>query len=165
MRHAFPPPFLAVCIILLAWAAPARTQAQDYRPNTALGETLSRTPYVKSATNPGGKSILENSCIYKDSFSMSPSTELLDRCDVAAALAQYTAKNGLPDLVTDGSGGRKVLEYRLLHKQNSFYVKVYIGCAGSKTESFAMVECKDEKNRVKPGPPPDDRPFWKKMLP
>ena len=76
MRHAFPPFLLAVLAALAAWA-PIRTQAQDYRPNAALGELLAHTPYVKSGTNPGGGNVLENSCIYKDSFSISPSKEML----------------------------------------------------------------------------------------
>jgi hypothetical protein len=154
---------LLVLTVLLVAAAPAR--GQEYRPHPALGETLSKKEYIRSKTNPGGKSILENSCIYKDSFSLSPSDTLLDRCDVAAATAQYTAQQGLPDLVTDAQGGKKVLEYRLIHNENSYFVKIYIGCTGGKTEAFAMVECKNEKNRAKPGPPPDNRPFWEKVMP
>ncbi|BAH76202.1 hypothetical protein [Solidesulfovibrio magneticus] len=165
MRHAFLPRLLAVSIALSPWAIPALTLAQDYRPNTALGELLAHMPYVKSGTNPGGKNVLENSCIYKDSFSISPSKEVLERCDVAGAVAEFTAKNGPPDLVSEAPGGKKLLEYRLLHGGNSYFVKIYVACAGGKTEIFAIAECKEEKNRVKPGPPKDDRSFWKKMLP
>jgi hypothetical protein len=165
MRHAFPSRLLAVAIALLPWAAPTLTLAQDYRPNAALGELLAHTPYVKSGTNPGGGNVLENSCIYKDSFSISPSKIVLDRCDVAGAVAEFTAKNGPPDLVSEAPGGKKVLEYRLLHGGNSYFVKIYVACGGTKTEVFAVSECKEEKNRVKPGPPKDDRAFWKKILP
>ena len=155
---------LPLCVLVLLTLLAAPVRGQDYRPNTALGELLAKKEYIRSNTNPGGKSILENSCIYKDSFSLSPSEPLLDHCDVAAATAQFTAKNGLPDLVTDAPGGKKVLEYHLLHNENSYFVKIYIGCAAAKTEVFAMVECKVEKNRAKPGPPPDRRPFWQKMI-
>ena len=112
MRHAFPFHLTTVCLALLLWAAP--TLAQDYRPNAALGELLAHTPYVKSGTNPGGGNVLENSCIYKDNFSISPSKIVLERCDVAGAVAEFTAKNGPPDLVSEAPGGKKVLEYRLL---------------------------------------------------
>ena len=165
MRHAFPPRLLTFAVALLLWAAPALTLAQDYRPNAALSELLAHTPYVKSGTNPGGKNVLENSCIYKDSFSISPSKEVLERCDVAGAVAEFTAKNGPPDVVAEAPGGKKVLEYRLLHGGNSYFVKISVACAGTKTEIFAIAESKEEKNRVKPGPPKDDRSFWKKMLP
>ena len=165
MRHAFLPGLFAVLVALAAWTAPIRALAQDYRPNAALSELLAHTPYVKSGTNPGGKNVLENSCIYKDSFSISPSKEVLERCDVAGAVAEFTAKNGPPDVVAEAPGGKNVLEYRLLHGGNSYFVKFYVACAGTRTEIFAIAECKEEKNRVKPGPPKDDRSFWKKMLP
>lgn len=156
---------LAVLVLAAILAVAAPVQGQDYRPNTALGELLAKKEYIRSKTNPGGKSILENSCIYRDSFSLSPSEEVLDHCDVADATARFTSKNGLPVLVTDAPGGKKVLEYHLLHNENSYLIKIYIGCAAAKTEVFAMVECKVEKNRAKPGPPPDNRPFWQKLMP
>lgn len=156
-----------VCIALAVLALacpPLRAQEPPYRPFPALGEMLSKKLYIAQPSNPGGKNILDNSCIYKDSFSLSPSDEVLDRCDAAAATAQFTAKYGRPDATAPAPGGKTLLEYRLLHNENDYYVKVFIGCAGGKTESFAMVECKREKNRAKPGPPRDNRPFWKKIV-
>lgn len=165
----------AVPLAVVLTAGPARAQtpapvqapaqAQDYRPNPALGAILAKKPFIETKTNPGGKGILDNSCIYKDSFSLSPSEVVLDRCDVAGATARFTAQNGPPDQASDAAGGKKLLEYRLLHNENSYLVKVYFSCAQDKTEQFVMVECKKEKNRAKPGRPPDERPFWKKLSP
>lgn len=155
----------ALCCAGLLVLLPGPANSQDYRPNAELGETLAKKPYIKTKTNPGGKGILDNSCIYKDSFALTPSETVLDRCDVAAATAQFIAKNGPPAQASEAPGGKKTLEYRLLHNENSYLVTYHIGCAGEKTELFAMVECKHEKNRAKPGPPPDKRPFWKNMLP
>ena len=166
MRHAFLPGLFAVLVALAVWAPPIRVLAQDFRPNAALGELLAHTPYVKSRTNPGGGNILDNSCIYKDSFSLSPSKMELETCDVAKATADFTAKYGRPDATAPAPGGKTLLEYFLLHNDNSYHVKVFVGCSGGKTETFAMVECKVEKNRAKPGPPPKEgKPFWKQLSP
>lgn len=173
-------PRLAHCIRALALAAalllplgpvparaqtPAPTPAKDYRPNAALGQALAKKPFIETKTNPGGKGILDNSCIYKESFSLSPSEIVSEHCDAAGAAAKFTGQYGPPDQASDADGGKKLLEYRLLHNENSYLVKIYFGCAQGKTEQFALVECKNEKNRAKPGRPPDERPFWKKMSP
>ena len=152
---------LALAFVLAAGPAPA----EDYRVNAALGELLAHKQHLPSPTTPGGRNVLDNSCIYKDSFSLTASDVLLDRCDVAGATARFTAKYGRPDQTSQAKDGKTVLEYFLEFKENRFNVKFFIGCAADKTEGFALVECRREKNRVKPGPPPDDRPFWKKMLP
>ena len=164
MRHAFLSRLPTVCLALLLWAAPAL--AQDYRPNAALGELLAHTPYVKSGTNPGGKNVLENSCIYKESFSLSPNeTVNKEACAVPAAVAKFTAQYGQPAASAPAPGGKTMLEYFLLFNDNSYHVKVFIGCEGAKTETFAMVECKVEKNRVRPELPKDKKPFWKSISP
>ncbi|MHC1790150.1 hypothetical protein [Solidesulfovibrio sp.] len=158
------PVLAALCcagLTLALLAGPAH--GQDYRPNAVLGEALAKQPYIKTKTNPGGKGVLDNSCIYKDSFSMTPSETVLDRCDVAAATAEFTAKYGPPAQTAPAPGGKMSLEYHLLHNENSYLIKYYLGCAGDKTERFAMVECRQEKNRAKPGPPPDNRSLWKKL--
>lgn len=152
---------LACAAALAAGPAPA----QDYHPNDALGQALAKKPFIETKTNPGGKGILDNSCIYKDSFALSPSEVVLDRCDLAGATAKFTTQYGPADQASDAAGGKKLLEYRLLHNENSYLVKVYFSCAKDTTEQFAMVECKVEKNRAKPGRPPDGRPFWKKLSP
>lgn len=150
--------------LLATFACPA-ARAQTYHPNPALGEKLAKTPYITQPSNPGGKNILDNSCIYKDSFALSPSETVLDHCDATAATAAFTAKYGRPDVATPEPGGKTALEYFLLHNDNSYHVKVFVDCAGGKTETFAMVECKRERNRAKPAPPPDRRSFWKKVTP
>jgi len=155
----------AAALALVLAAGPVQAQAQDYRLNDALGQALTKKPYIETKTNPGGRGILDNSCIYKDSFSLTPSEVVLDHCDVAGATAKFIAQYGPPEQTSDAAGGKKLLEYRLLHNENSYLVKIYLSCAQDKTEQFAMVECKNEKNRAKPGPPPDNRPFWKKISP
>jgi hypothetical protein len=154
---------LAVLALLPA-AGPARAQEPAFHPNAALGEMLAKKLYITQPTNPGGKNILDNSCIYKDSFSLSPSEELLDRCDLPAATGQFTAKYGRPDATSPAPGGKTLLEYFLLFNENEYHVKIFLGCAAGKTEAFAMVECKRERNRAKPGPPKDNRPLWKRIL-
>ena len=140
--------------------------AQPYHPYPALGELLAKTKYIAQPANVGGKNILDNSCIYKDSFSLSPSKMELETCDVAKATADFTAKYGRPDATAPAPGGKTLLEYFLLFNDNSYHVKVFVGCSGGKTETFAMVECKVEKNRAKPGPPPKEgKPFWKQLSP
>ncbi|MFP5260222.1 MAG: hypothetical protein ACLGQH_14465 [Acidobacteriota bacterium] len=160
---------VALAAVLLLPAGPARAQApvqaKDYRPNAALGQALAKKPFIETKTNPGGKGILDNSCIYKESFSLSPSEVVLDHCDVAGATAKFTGQYGPPEQASDADGGKKLLVYRLLHNENSYLVKIYIECSQGKTEQFALVECKNEKNRAKPGRPPDERPFWKKLSP
>ena len=132
---------------------------------TRIG-TLAKTKYIAQPANVGGKNILDNSCIYKDSFSLSPSKMELETCDVAKATADFTAKYGRPDATAPAPGGKTLLEYFLLFNDNSYHVKVFVGCSGGKTETFAMVECKVEKNRAKPGPPPKEgKPFWKQLSP
>lgn len=162
-RHTVPSVVAAlVCAATLA-AGPAL--AQDYHPNDALGQALAKKPFIETKTNPGGKGILDNSCIYKDSFALSPSEVVLERCDLAGGTAKFTTQYGPADQASDAGGGKKLLEYRLLHNENSYLVKVYFSCAQNTTEQFAMVECKVEKNRAKPGRPPDGRPLWKKLSP
>lgn len=176
-RRAFAPHLAAVAravvlaAALLLPADPARAQApapapaKDYRPNAALGQALAKKPFIETKTNPGGKGILDNSCIYKESFSLGPSEVVSEHCDVAGATAKFTGQYGPPEQASEADGGKKLLVYRLLHNENSYLVKIYIGCAQGKTEQFALVECKNEKNRAKPGRPPDERSFWKKMSP
>jgi hypothetical protein len=150
--------------VVLCWAAKA--PAQTYHPNDALGELLVKTQYIAQSNNAGGRNILDNSCIFKESFSLSPSKVVLEQCDVARGTAEFTAKYGPPDASAPAPGGKTMLEYFLLFKENSYHVKVFVGCAGGKTETFAMVECKIEKNRAKPGPSPKERKsFWKQLSP
>ena len=156
---------LAGAVALAAVLAAGPALAQDYHPNDALGQALTKKPYIQTKTNPGGRGILDNSCIYKDSFSLTPSEVVLEHCDVAGAAAKFIAQYGPPNQASDAAGGKKLLEYRLLHNENSYLVKVYFSCAQDTTEQFAMVECKNEKNRAKPVPPADNRPFWKKISP
>ncbi|WP_300156980.1 hypothetical protein [Solidesulfovibrio sp.] len=151
------------CLAVLCSAGPAL--AQTYHPNPALGELLSKTLYIVQPTNPGGKNILDNSCIYKDSFSLSPSKPVLEQCDAARGTAEFVAKYGRPDATAPAPGDKTLLEYFLLFNDNSYHVKMFVGCADGKTETFAMVECKVEKNRAKPGPPKDKKPFWKQISP
>lgn len=147
----------------LLWAGPAL--AQNYHPNPALGEMLAKLPYIAQSNNAGGRNILDNSCIFKDGFSLSPSKEVAKQCDVARGTAEFTAKYGPPDASAPAPGGKTLLEYFLLHNDNSYHVKVFVGCADGKTETFAMVECKVEKNRAKPTPRKEERDFWKKLSP
>jgi|GEM_PF-1871543 len=156
---------LAALLAVLCCAAQAAAQTAPtaqtplpYRPNEALGEKLAKTPFVASPSSPGGKDILGNSCIYKDTFSLSPSEELLEHCDIPAALARFTAKYGPPAQAGEAPGGKKLLEYHLEYKDNQYHVRYFVGCAAGKTEAFAMVECTREKNRVMPGGPPGKRP-------
>jgi len=158
-------PSIVAALVCAATLAAGPALAQDYQPNAALGQALAKKPFIETKTNPGGKGILDNSCIYKDSFALSPSEVVLDRCDLAGATAKFTTQYGPADQASDAAGGKKLLEYRLLHNENSYLVKVYFSCAKETTEQFAMVECKVEKNRAKPGRPPDGRPFWKKLSP
>jgi hypothetical protein len=157
---------VATLTILLVFAVCFPALAQDFRPNQALGEKLSKTPYIAQPANPGGKSILDNSCIYKESFSLSPNeTVNKETCAVPAAVAKFTAQYGQPAASAPAPGGKTMLEYFLLFNNNSYHVKVFIGCEGAKTETFAMVECKVEKNRVRPELPKDKKPFWKSISP
>jgi len=156
--------FIGLALLVVLAVTPALAQEPACHPNEALGAMLSKKPYITQPTNPGGKNILDNSCIYKDSFSLSPSEELLDRCAIPEGTSQFTAKYGPPDATSQAPGGKTLLEYFLRHNENDYHVKIFIGCAAAKTEAFAMVECKREKNRAKPGPPPDNRPFWKKII-
>ena len=157
---------ILLAVPLCAVSAPAQTPpasgpppaAPVCRPNEPLGEKLAKTPFVASPSSPGGKNILGNSCIYKDTFSLSPSEALLDHCDIPAALAQFTAKYGPPAQIGDAPGGKKLLEYYLEFKENQYHIKFFIGCAAGKTEVFAMAECLREKNRVMPGGPPGKKP-------
>ncbi|WP_428566134.1 MAG: hypothetical protein ACP59X_05815 [Solidesulfovibrio sp. DCME] len=155
---------LVLLLLVVCCCRPAL--AQTYHPNPALGEMLAKLPYIAQSNNAGGRNILDNSCIFKDSFSLSPSKEVAKQCDAARATAEFTAKYGPPDATSPAPGGKTQLEYFLLFNENSYHVKVFVGCADGKTETFAMVECKVEKNRAKPGPPPKEaRDFWKKLSP
>ena len=137
-------------------AAPAAspTASPVYRADDALGALLAKTKSLSQSGNAGGKNILENSCLYKDSFSMSASEPFLDRCDVSQASGQFIAKYGPPNQTGQAPGGKTVLEYFLTYKENDYHVKIFLGCADQKTETFAIVECIHEKNRFMPGGPP-----------
>lgn len=155
---------LVLVVLALLGASPA--VAQNYHPDPALGDMLAKTPYLAESNNPGGKNILDNSCIYKNGFSLSPSKLTPGTCDPGRAVAEFTAKYGPPDATAPAPGGKTLLEYFLLFNDNSYHVKVFVGCAEGQTETFAMVECKVERNRAKPGPPPRERkPFWKQLSP
>ena len=152
-------------LLLLLAASPAF--AQVYHPNEPLSKTLSHIKSLSMPNNAGGKNILENSCIYKNDFSISENEELLDHCNSSEVVGQFTAKNGQPDRVSQAPGNRTMLEYFLLSKENSYHVSFYIGCDADKTTVFTKVKCVNEKNRVMPGKPPkkhfgfwgdDDRP-------
>lgn len=154
-----------VLIVLFVMATAMPAAAQDFHPYPELGEKLAKTPYLSQPANTGGRNILDNSCIYKDSFALSPNEPLAETCAVPAEVAKFTAKYGQPATSTPAPGGKTMLEYFLLFHNNSYHVKVFIGCAGGKTESFAMVECKVEKERARSGPPKDKKSFWKKLAP
>jgi hypothetical protein len=141
---------LTLVLVLAASAAPAQT----YHANDALGERLVKTPPLSQSGNAGGKNILENSCIYKNTFALSASEDLSDRCDIPREVGKFVSKYGQADQVSMAPGGKQVLEYFLKFKENDYHVKVFIGCAAEKTEVFAMVECVNERNRVMPGGPP-----------
>ena len=144
----------AVLLILTLVLAATPALAQTYRPNDALGELLDKTKNLSQSGNAGGKNILENSCLYKDSFSMSASAEFLDHCDIREATGRFIAKYGPPNQTGQAPGGKTVLEYFLTYKENDYHVKIFLGCADQKTETFAIVECVHEKNRFMPGGPP-----------
>lgn len=146
--------FKTLCTGLLVLASASPVLAQVYHPNDALGELLAKTKSLSMPNNAGGKNILENSCIFKTDFSISASEQLLDHCDIPGAISQFVAKRGQPDQTANAPGGKTVLEYFLVYKENQYHVKIFIGCADAKTETFAMVECVNEKNRVMPGGPP-----------
>jgi len=148
------PLFLVIPALLLWMLAATPTQAQTYRVNAPLGELFAKKTFISMPNNPGGKNILENSCIYKDTFSLSPNETLLDQCNVGEAISQFTTKYGRPDQTSQAPGGRTVLEYFLEYKENQYHVKLFVGCTSGKTDAFAMVECTREKNRVMPGGPP-----------
>lgn len=152
MRHTT----LLFALVLVLAASSAL--AQTYRVNDALGEQLTKKMHTLAQPgNAGGKNILENSCIFKNSFSISESEKLHDQCNIQDAIGQFVAKHGQADQVSVAPGGKTVLEYFLLFKENQYHVKLFIGCAEGKTEIFAMVECVLEKNRVMPGGKPGDR--------
>lgn len=144
----------ALFVIVFLAAVVGQAPAAEYRPNEPLGELLSKTKSLSMPNNAGGHNILENSCLYKPDFSMSPSTEFLDHCDLAGATAQFVAKYGPPAGTGQAPGGKTVLEYFLLFKENAYHVRVFLGCAEGKTETFAIVDCVNEKNRYMPGGPP-----------
>ncbi len=150
---------LAPVLVALAILAASPAPAQTYRVNEALGELLSKQNNLSLPSNPGGKNILEHSCIYKNDFSLSASEKLLETCDVPKAVGEFTAKYGRPDQTAKAQDGRTILEYFLEYKQNQYRVKFYIGCADNATDAFSMVECTLEKNRVPVGGPPKKRPF------
>ncbi|MFU2209378.1 hypothetical protein [Solidesulfovibrio sp. C21] len=155
----------AVLTVLFVLATVIPAAAQDFRPNQALGDLLSKKSYIAQPNNAGGKNILDNSCIFKDSFALSPSEPLDETCNIQAAVAKFTTQYGQPATTAPAPGGKTILEYFLLYNNNSYHVKIFLGCSGGKTESFAMVECKVERNRAKPGPPKDKKSFWKKISP
>jgi hypothetical protein len=138
-------------VLLLATAFPAT--AQVYHPNEPLGKTLSKIKSLSMPNNAGGKDILENSCIFKNDFSISASEQLLDHCNVSEAIGQFTSKNGQPDQTSQAPGNLTVLEYYLLANENAYHVKFFIGCEDAKTTFFVKAECINEKNRVMPGGP------------
>lgn len=144
-------------LALLALALlPQSLPAADFRPNEPLGELLSKTKSLSVPNNAGGKNILENSCLNKKDFSMSASEEFLDHCDLSAARTQFLAKYGPPASTGQAPGGKTVLEYFLRFKENDYHVRIFLGCAEEKTETFAIIECLVERNRFMPGGPPGD---------
>lgn len=143
----------AVLALLTLTVAPL--PAQPYHPMDHLGEKMAKTKPLSQSGNAGGRNILENSCIYNDTFALSASEELLDHCDKPTAIAQFIQQNGQPDTVSQAPGDKTVLEYHLLFKGNAFRVKMFLGCEAGKTEAFAMVDCINEHNRIMPGGPPD----------
>ncbi|UJX39375.1 hypothetical protein K9F62_11605 [Desulfovibrio sp. JY] len=155
----------AVLTVLFVLATVLPAAAQDFRPNQALGDMLSKKPYIAQPNNAGGKNILDNSCIFKDSFALSPSEPLDETCNIPAAVAKFTSQYGQPANTAPAPGGKTMLEYFLLYNNNSYHVKIFLGCASGKAEFFAMVECKVERNRAKPGPPKDKKSFWKQLSP
>lgn len=140
----------AVLLVLLA-ARPV--PAQPFHANDALGERLSKIQSLSTPNNAGGKNILQNSCLNKKDFSISASEKLLDGCDLPKATAEFTTKYGRPDRATTAPGGKNVLEYFLLFKENEYHIKLFLGCGDKNTEAFALVECVSEKNRYMPGGP------------
>jgi len=144
----------AVLVALLVLLAGQPALAQTYHANDPLGERLAKTESLSTPNNAGGKNILENSCLNKKDFSISASEKLLAQCDLAKATADFTAKYGRPDRTSQAPGGKNVLEYFLLFKENEYHVKMFLGCFEKQTEAFAMVECINEKNRFIPGGPP-----------
>lgn len=152
MRHKT----LFVVLVFVLTASTAF--AQTYRAGDALGEFLSKTRPLAQPGNAGGKNILENSCIFKNSFSISASEIFLDPCNLSEAIGKFTAKYGQADQVGTAPGGKTVLEYFLLFNDNQYHVKFFFGCTDAKTELFAMVECGLEKNRVMPGGKPGEKP-------
>lgn len=147
--------FVVLVLVLTTSAA----YGQTYRAGDALGEFLSKTRTLAQPGNAGGKNILENSCIFKNSFSISASEIFLDQCNLSEAISKFTAKYGQPDQVSTAPGGKTVLEYFLLFKENQYHIKFFFGCTEAKTELFAMVECGLEKNRVMPGGKPGEKPM------
>lgn len=141
----------AILLVLLT-GAPAL--AQPFHPNDALGERLSKVQSLSTPNNAGGKNILQNSCLNKKDFSISASEKVLETCDLAKATADFIAKYGRPDRTSTAPGGKNVLEYFLLFKENQYHIKLFLGCGENKTETFALVECVSEKNRFMPGGPP-----------
>lgn len=140
--------FVGLCVLLLARPA----LAQTYRPNQALGKTLSKIKPLAMPNNAGGKNILENSCIFKNNgFSLSASEQLLDQCNIPEAIGQFVEKNGQPAHTEKAPGNLRVLEYFLLFKGNQYHIKFFVGCDADRTTIFSKVECINEKNRIMPG--------------
>lgn len=148
----------AAIVVLLLTLAGSSAWAQTYRANEPLGELLVKTKSLSTPNNAGGRNILENSCLNKKDFSISASKPLLDRCDLAKATADFTAKYGAPDRTGQAPGHNNVLEYFLHFKENDYHVKMFLGCTDKTTEAFAMVECITERHRFMPGGPPGKGP-------
>lgn len=136
---------------LFVMLAGAPALAQPFHANEALGKYLSEVKSLSTPNNAGGKNILQNSCLNKKDFSISASEQLLETCDLPKATADFLAKYGRPDQTTTAPGGKNLLEYFLLFKENEYHIKIFLGCADNRTETFALVECVSEKNRFMPG--------------
>ncbi len=127
--------------------------AFDFKPNDALGEALRKTKYMAMPNNAGGENILENSCIFKDTFSLSHSEKVKDACDRAGVVADFVGKYGPPDVRSEADPKRTTLEYNIEYKENQYNIKAIVGCEQQTTELQYMVECKKEKHMKMPGPP------------